>query len=379
MTPTHIDALVQATREAIAAATEPLAATISELRLSLLALQGDVQSQSTRIDAIPAPVPYDDAALRAQLDSALDDMRREVTGQIAGAGYDDSELRSAVGSLSERVDAIPGPSAPYDDTALVEALSRETDLRIELSNAVDELTASVPPAYDDGPLRDQIAALVASHARDVETLLERIKAVPAYDDTDARATVAQVLETQKDTAQALAALSAVVNSRPVPQNGVDGRDALALEVAPAIDPQKSYPRGSYAKHAGGLWRSFEQTHGMRGWECLVDGVACLEVEFKGKTLELRAIRSSGQETTFSVDVPVQVYKGVFSEDEYDVADTVTWAGSLWHCNTAGTKAKPGDGSPDWTLAVKKGRDGRESVALPKTPGPVVLGPIIAGG
>ncbi|MBF2850479.1 portal protein, partial [Escherichia coli] len=56
-----------------------------------------------------------------------------------------------------------------------------------------------------------------------------------------------------------------VSALPAPQ---DGRDATALEILPAIDDQKSFPRGTYATHQGGLWRAYEKTHGMRGWECL---------------------------------------------------------------------------------------------------------------
>jgi integrin beta 3 len=56
-----------------------------------------------------------------------------------------------------------------------------------------------------------------------------------------------------------------------------------------------------------------------------------------------------------------IYRGVFRDGEtYQLGDTVTWAGSLWHCN-APTGAKPGDGSKDWTLTVKKGRDGKDGV------------------
>lgn len=37
---------------------------------------------------------------------------------------------------------------------------------------------------------------------------------------------------------------------------------------------------------------------------------------------------------------------------------VTANGSLWHCNNV-TRRSPGDGSPDWTLSAKRGRDGRD--------------------
>lgn len=44
---------------------------------------------------------------------------------------------------------------------------------------------------------------------------------------------------------------------------------------------------------------------------------------------------------------------------YDRGDGTTYAGSLWHCNVDGTVSRPGDGSKDWTLMVKRGRDGKD--------------------
>lgn len=51
------------------------------------------------------------------------------------------------------------------------------------------------------------------------------------------------------------------------------------------------------------------------------------------------------------------YRGVFKQGEtYPAGGFVTHDGSLWHANAA-TAARPGSG-PDWTLAVKRGRDGK---------------------
>lgn len=51
-------------------------------------------------------------------------------------------------------------------------------------------------------------------------------------------------------------------------------------------------------------------------------------------------------------------RGVYRPDTvYAKGDAVTYGGSLWIAQ-ADTKAKP-DGSPDWRLSVKKGRDGRD--------------------
>lgn len=57
-------------------------------------------------------------------------------------------------------------------------------------------------------------------------------------------------------------------------------------------------------------------------------------------------------------IPHLVYKGVWQpETDYRPGSMVTFGGSLWHCN-APTREKPGLG-PAWTLAAKKGRDGRD--------------------
>jgi len=61
---------------------------------------------------------------------------------------------------------------------------------------------------------------------------------------------------------------------------------------------------------------------------------------------------------FPVDVPAVIYRCVYTDGTaYGIGDTVTWAGCLWHCNTA-TMTKPGQGNPAWTLCTKAGRDGR---------------------
>ena len=146
-----------------------------------------------------------------------------------------------------------------------------------------------------------------------------------------------------------------VSALPAPQ---DGRDGTALEILPAIDDQKSFPRGTYATHQGGLWRAYEKTHGMRGWECLVDGVADIDVSMTGERLFSVVVRqSSGQRTEKTFSLPVMLYRGVFRAGEtYHPGDTVTWGGSLWHCNSM-TGDKPGEAhSSGWTLAAKRGRD-----------------------
>ncbi|HFZ1016572.1 TPA: phage gp6-like head-tail connector protein [Klebsiella oxytoca] len=148
---------------------------------------------------------------------------------------------------------------------------------------------------------------------------------------------------------------------PSPEPGCDGKDALSIELEPFIDEKKSYPRGTYATHNGGLWRSHEKTHGMRGWECIVDGVSSVDIKQDNqRTFSISLERASGAVEVKSFDVPVTIYRDVFKAGtEYQPGDTVTWGGSMWHCNEP-TTDKPGEtGSKGWTLAVKKGRDLRD--------------------
>lgn len=146
------------------------------------------------------------------------------------------------------------------------------------------------------------------------------------------------------------------------EKGQDGRDAVHLEILPAIDTEKQYPRGCYAKHDGGLWRSFEQTHGMRGWECIVEGVKAINVLFDGdRTFSVETETSSGQKSVTPVELPVMMYKKVWKEGEYRKGDMVTWSGGIWHCNEPTTE-KPGDDKKSWTLAVKRGDKGKPASA-----------------
>lgn len=61
---------------------------------------------------------------------------------------------------------------------------------------------------------------------------------------------------------------------------------------------------------------------------------------------------------YEVTFPFPIYCGIFKEgDRYVPGDLVTWGGCLWHCDKETTE-KPG--ATDWTLAVKKGRDGKDA-------------------
>ncbi len=53
------------------------------------------------------------------------------------------------------------------------------------------------------------------------------------------------------------------------------------------------------------------------------------------------------------------YRGVWRPGGYKAGDMVTHGGSMWHANRD-TDESPAAGSGTWTLAVKKGRDGKDA-------------------
>lgn len=142
------------------------------------------------------------------------------------------------------------------------------------------------------------------------------------------------------------------------KDGAPGRDAADIEPLPAIDPDKTYPRGTWAKHAGGLWLARAATDGMSGWDCVVEGMAGMSVleagDVRSFTVELKM--SGGKTLTLPFSVPAMIYRGIWRDGDYQQGDCVTFGGSLFHCQAA-TNDKP-ETSDTWKLAVKRGRDGK---------------------
>lgn len=147
------------------------------------------------------------------------------------------------------------------------------------------------------------------------------------------------------------------------ERGLDGRDAALIEPMPAIDETRSYAKGTWAKHRGGLWVSRQVTQGMVGWDCIVDGVADINI-VQGedmRSLSLSVERSSGEVVRKEWTTPVVIYRGIFREDEaYGIGDSTTRGGSTWVLVDE-QKGKPGEEGSGWQLAAKCGRDGRDGL------------------
>lgn len=124
---------------------------------------------------------------------------------------------------------------------------------------------------------------------------------------------------------------------------------------PDIVTEKSYPRGSYAIHSGGLWRSYQKTAGMNGWECLVDGIDSIDIrQDDERHFTVVATKSSGEKTEKSFSVPVMIYRDIFKEgNKYYPGDSVTWGGSVWYCHqeTGDKPEKTVQKAGSWLLSV----------------------------
>ncbi|WP_130975053.1 phage portal protein [Klebsiella pneumoniae] len=358
------------------------------------------------------------AALTNEVSTLKDTTAPDFTAQLADAvaslpAPKIPELPDIGAMVSEAVAALPpaqdGKSVtPEDVRPLLQELvtaavgeipvprdGKDYDPAV-LKQAVDDAVAALPPAQDGKSVtpedvRPLLQELVTAAVGEIPVPRDGKDYDPAVlkqavDDAVAALPSAQDGKsvTPEDVRPLLQELvTAAVGEIPVPRDGKDydpavlkqavddavaalppaqdGRDALQLEIQPFIDEGKSYPRGSYATHNGGLWRAYEKTHGMRGWECIVDGVSDVDISMNGQRNFIVTVnRASGASEKKYFDIPAMVYRGVFkSGDEYLPGDTVTWGGSLWHCDEQ-TQDKPGEaGSKGWTLAAKRGRDGRD--------------------
>jgi hypothetical protein len=90
------------------------------------------------------------------------------------------------------------------------------------------------------------------------------------------------------------------------------------------------------------------------------GLEDFSVDFDGDRTILLAFARPGREPKrVPLTLPFQRYQGIYQAGRtYVTGDTVSCGGSIWHCAAATTIGRPGD-SPDWQLAVKRGKDGRD--------------------
>jgi hypothetical protein len=96
-----------------------------------------------------------------------------------------------------------------------------------------------------------------------------------------------------------------------------------------------------------------------------DGFGFDDLDFQqvgDRNFVLRFVRGD-EVKEFPITVPSAIHRGVYREGQrYERGDMATWGGSLWHCDEP-TSDKP-DGGKGWTLAAKRGRDGKDAKPVP---------------
>jgi len=159
------------------------------------------------------------------------------------------------------------------------------------------------------------------------------------------------------------------------KQGPPGRDALEIDVLPKIDPQRQYPRGTFASWDGGVIRAVRLTDPVgddgievAGWAVVVRGLADLTLD-QGEDLRTICVTcrmTAGAPVRREFTLPALIDRGVYRADaDYVRGDGVTYGGSFWIAQKA-TQDKPGT-SDSWRLAVKRGADGRDGDASTPTP------------
>ncbi len=284
--------------------------------------------------------------LRGFVDKAVASLREALVKDI---DQRDEGLRKEFGESIGKIPVLDPKEIAAEASRLIPVPENGKDADPEMvRHAVAEEVAKLPTPKDGVSVTlEDVRPMIADAVQLAVEALPPAEPGVSVTAEDLRPVIAE------EVAKALEAIT-------VPKDGEPGKDALQLEILPEIAAEKSYSRGTYAKHLGGLWRSFERTHGMKGWECIVEGLSSAAVEQSGERgFELSLVLSSGNEVRKRLDLPVMIYRGVFAPGDYAPGDTVTWGGSLWHCDSA-TSDKPGElGSKGWRLAVKRGRDGKD--------------------
>lgn len=92
----------------------------------------------------------------------------------------------------------------------------------------------------------------------------------------------------------------------------------------------------------------------------------IDFEYDGERTFTIVGRHGGQETRKSFEVAIPLYRGIHDKEKsYTLGDCVTHDGSTWVAKEK-TTSRPGTDAT-WQLMVKKGRDGREVVSIPRDP------------
>ncbi len=152
------------------------------------------------------------------------------------------------------------------------------------------------------------------------------------------------------------------------RHGEDGKNAADIVVLDGIDTERKYQRGVYASFRGGMICSYRATDPIgegdiakAGWQVVMNGIdtESEQVVDGGRFVEKTTRYTNGKQFVRKQKFMSVLDQGVYkSGASYLEGDAVTYAKSLWIAQKDTTNP-PGNGSPDWRLAVKRGADGKD--------------------
>jgi len=346
ITRSQLPALSAAFKTAVAARVEPLQREIETLKSALAAvapLQSEIAVLKARLEERPSPKdgapgkdapPVDTEALFLRLKAELPAMiPAPIKGDPGEPGKDAvpldedaivARVRALIPDPKDGTPGTPGKDAPViDEAALAERVRKMIPTP---QNGVDGKDgASVDPLVVRAMIREEALAIVK-------------EIPPPRDGKDGK--------DGRDGRDGTA--------------GENGRDAAALEFV-TLDESKSYPRGTFGLHKGGIWYAERATEALDGWRLIASGIAGAKAELlsDGRTFEFTFERSDGSKETSRVKAAIPGHAGVWREAvTYEKGDIVQWSGNAWIAREV-TDKKPGDDKA-WELMARRGRDGKDT-------------------
>lgn len=275
----------------------------------------------------------------------------------------DSQISEAVAKHFQSNPVIaPEPLAPTSD------MISDAVAKYLAANPVPVPTA--PEALE--PTDAQLDAAVAKHfegfevnvpeptPESIESAVQKYLTVNPIKLPDAPEALAPTQE------QLAGAVEKHLASNP-PATGSRGLDALEITILTAINQERRYAKGTYARWGGGVIRALRDTEpgepmSTGCWDVVIDGVKSIEVHpLGGSEFAVKSILTGGASHITKMAAPTfdESYKDVWKESagEYKRGDIVTHKGSVWLAK-ASTMERPGAGE-GWKLIVKAGRDGKD--------------------
>lgn len=329
---------------------EVVTAVKAHVEKSLGPIVARLDALERQFAALPAPRDGKDGAT---VDDLLPALREEVAKAAADFARTVPEMISAA-------------------VALIPPADNGKDADPDVIKGMVDAAVSAMPATKDGK------SVTVDELRPVidESVLRAISALPApKNGADAVLTPEMVVEAVKAIPNAISAAVVEHLTENPPAPGKDGRDGL--DVTKFIRDEKGHLIGVLRDGTTcdlGEYVGKDGAPGADGKDGFSLDSFDAELMKDGRTVLLKFEQG---ERAYSVElgIPAMIYRGVFREDQtYSKGDTVTFGGSLWHCDaepTVGTKPDAIGEHKAWTLCAKKGRDGRDGVVkeIPK------LGPV----